>query len=79
MTSGEPTIVGLYTVRSCRYRGYGKIVLEAAIRRSLERGFPKIRIDVLTPKAMKLVQSLSEELLSVLAVHDQSMFGGFLE
>jgi len=28
---------------------------------------------------MKLVQSLSEELLSVLAVHDQSMFGGFLE
>ncbi|GEM_PF-5773596 len=76
MEEGRPTIVGLYTVRLFRRRGFGKAVLEAAVRRCLSRGFSHIRVDAISPNAMKTIQSLSEELQAELTVSDQSMFGG---
>ncbi|MEO8637842.1 MAG: GNAT family N-acetyltransferase [Candidatus Taylorbacteria bacterium] len=79
MTSGHPTIVGLYTVRAFRQQGYGKMVLEATVRRCMERGFTKVHIDVLTPKAMMTVNTLQLELRNVLEVVDQSACGCFLE
>ena len=79
MNEGVPTIVGLYTVRAERKQGYGKTVLEAIIRRGIARGFSKIRVDVLTPKAMQTIHALPHELQDALIVNDQSMFGGFLD
>lgn len=79
MTEGVPTIVGLYTVRTYRRQGHGKAVLEAVIRRCIERGFVKTRIDVLTPKALGAVQALPQELRERLSVQDQSALGCFLE
>ncbi|MBI2474543.1 MAG: GNAT family N-acetyltransferase [Candidatus Taylorbacteria bacterium] len=79
MTSGQPTIVGLYTVRSFRRQGYGKTVMEAAVRRCLERGFTKIRVDAISKSAMKTVQSLPDELRVYLEVNDQSGLYSFLE
>lgn len=76
MGEGTPTIVGLYTVLAHRLHGCGKAVLEAAVRRCLARGFQNIRVDVLSPKAMKTIQSLPAELQAKLSVSDQSMFGG---
>lgn len=76
--SGEPTIVGLYTLPLFRRQGYGKAALEAAVRRCLARGFAKIRVDVLTKRAFAVIASLPAELRGALVVHDQSGFGGFL-
>lgn len=76
MGEGTPTIVGLYTVRSFRRGGLGKAALEAAVRRCLAREFSHIRIDAISPNALRTIQSLSEELRAELVVNDQSMFGG---
>lgn len=76
MNEGVPTIVGLYTVRECRRQGCGKAVLEAAVRQCLVRGFPHIRVDAISPNALKTIQSLPKELCAELRVNDQSMFGG---
>ncbi|MSR78858.1 MAG: N-acetyltransferase [Candidatus Taylorbacteria bacterium] len=78
MGEGHPTIVGLYTVREHRCKGYGKTVLVTAIKRCLERGFSQIHMDVLTPKAMKTIQSLSTELKAELSISDQTKFGGYI-
>ncbi len=76
MNEGTPTIVGLYTVRVYRQQGLGKAVLGAAVRRCLARGFSNIRVDAISPNALKTIQSLPEKLQAELVVSDQSMFGG---
>ncbi len=76
MGEGTPTIVGLYTIRAYRQQGFGNTVLEGAVQRCLARGFSQIRVDAISPKALKTVRSLSNELQAKLAVNDQSMFGG---
>jgi len=76
--SGEPTIVGLYTVPAFRKKGYGQLVLEAAIQRMSERGFRNVRIDALSPGAMKCIGKLSLEVRNRLRVHDQSSFGALI-
>ena len=60
--SGEPTIVGLYTLPQFRGKGFGKAAMEAAIRRCLERGFQRIRIDALTKGALAVIANLPAEL-----------------
>ena len=76
--SGEPTIVGLYTLPRFRGQGFGRATMEAAILRMVERGFAKIRVDALTPGALKIIESLPDEIRAALVVHDQSAFGGLL-
>jgi len=71
-SSGEPTIVGLYTLPSYRKQGLGKIVLSAAINRCIERGFEMIRIDAMSKGAIGTITSLPENLRSRLTVIDQS-------
>ncbi|HTE48852.1 MAG TPA: GNAT family N-acetyltransferase [Candidatus Paceibacterota bacterium] len=78
MDSGEPTIVGLYTLPQFRGQGFGKAVMEVAIRRCLARGFHKIRVDALTKGAIQVIASLPEELQNALVIHDQSNFGSLL-
>lgn len=81
LNEGVPTIVGLYTIRAHRKQGYGKAALDAVIRRCFTRGFREIRVDVLTPNALKTVQALPEELRAALLVNDQSVwwFGEILQ
>lgn len=81
LNEGVPTIVGLYTIRAHRKQGYGKAALAAVICRCIGRGFQKIRVDVLTPNALKTVQALPDELRAALLVNDQSMwlFGEILQ
>lgn len=76
--SGEPTIVGLYTLPRFRGQGFGKAAMEAAVRRMVERGFAKICVDALTLGALKTIESLPDDVRAALVVHDQSAFGGFL-
>lgn len=81
LNEGVPTIVGLYTVRAYRQQGYGRTALEVAVRRCTARGFQNIRVDVLTPNALKTIQSLPDGLRAALLVNDQSMlwFGEILQ
>lgn len=71
MMSGRPTIVALYVLPEFRQRGYGKILLEAAVERCLERGFEKIRVDVMSSYAMRAINSLPTHLRDALDVRDQ--------
>ena len=69
---GQPTIVALYVRKTHRRKDYGRLIMEATIRRSMERGFSKIRVDVLSKYAMRIVNSLPAELYAVLDVYDMS-------
>lgn len=69
---GTPTIVGVFVRHLDRRRGYGSVLLEAAVRRCLERGFQKIRIDTLTKGSKRVVDKLPPDLIAYLDVHDQS-------
>lgn len=73
--SGQPTIVALYVLSAFRRQGYGRALMAAAIRRCLERGFQKIRVDVLSVRVVGIINSLSEELRSVLDVRDLTSSG----
>jgi len=68
--SGVPTIVALYILPVYRRKGYGKKILEAAINRCIERGFPKIRVDVMSSYAMAIIDSLDKNLFDVVEVHN---------
>lgn len=76
--SGEPTLVGPYTLPQFRRQGYGRAALEAAVRRCLERGFTKVHVDALTTGAMAVNLSLPEDLHAVLVIRDQTAFGAML-
>jgi len=67
--SGEPTIVGLYTVEPHRELGYGRMVMIEAIERCIERGFQKIRIDVISIQARNLILTLPKHLLDRVDIH----------
>lgn len=68
-TGEGPGIVGLYVVPKYRKCGYGKHVMEATVRRCIERGFSKVRIDTLSKGAKYIVETLPNELNSVLDIH----------
>ncbi|OGD56781.1 hypothetical protein A2V71_01515 [Candidatus Berkelbacteria bacterium RBG_13_40_8] len=70
MMSGVPTIVGIYVLPEFRRQGLGKILLLSAIERCQERGFPKVRIDVLSSALMSLIKSLPQEKKEYLEVHE---------
>jgi len=68
--SGQPTIVGLYVVPEYRGRGIGSQILQRAVERCIERGFNKIRMDVMSSNAMKIIKKLPDELKNKIDVHD---------
>jgi len=68
--SGKPTIVGAYVLPAFRGKGFGRQLLEFAIRRCLERGFMKIRLDVMSASVRYIVGFLPGELKSALDVVD---------
>lgn len=68
--SGQPTIVAFYTHPDHRKRGYGRQIVEATVRRCLERGFQKIRVDTLSTYAKRICEQLPQELKAALDVHD---------
>ena len=68
--SGKPDIVALYTLPRFRQQGYGRAVLEAAIRRCMERGFGGVGINVLSSHVRRMIEKLSEDLKAFLVVVD---------
>jgi len=70
--SGNPEIVGLYILSRYRGLGYAKKILEKTIERCIERGFDKIRLNVLSKKMMRAVNRLPVEMKEILEVSDQS-------
>jgi GNAT superfamily N-acetyltransferase len=75
--SDEPTIVALYTHPQLRGRGYGRQAFLAAIKRCRERGFPHVRVDVTSARAMKIIRSLTKEDQAFLKVVNwDDMMGG---
>lgn len=74
--SGQPTIVALYVSREYRNKGYGDLLLRKAIERCIERGFDKIRMDVLSSYAAKIIEKLPEELKGKI---DVRYLGGMMD
>jgi len=68
--SGQPTIVGLYVVPEYRGRGIGSRILQRAVERCIERGFNKIRMDVMSSNAMKIIEKLPDKLKNKIDIHD---------
>jgi ribosomal protein S18 acetylase RimI-like enzyme len=68
--SGQPTIVGLYVAPEYRNKGYGGQILQKAIERCLERGFKKIRMDVMSSNVTKILEKLPKEIQDKLDVHN---------
>lgn len=68
--SGQPTIVALYVVPEFRGKGYGGKILEKAVERCMERGFNKIRMDVMSSNAKKIIDKLPENLRKNIDIHN---------
>ncbi|MEK7554790.1 MAG: GNAT family N-acetyltransferase [Patescibacteria group bacterium] len=71
---GTATVVGVFVRPADRLRGYGKILLEAGVRRLIERGHNKIRLDLVSKGGKFIAESLPYELRGYLDVHDFSNF-----
>lgn len=69
MGSGEPTIVGVYIRSEYRRRGLAMALTEATIRRCQQRGFVRIRMDIVSAHFMGVLGKLSPKLRAVLDVH----------
>ena len=74
--SGQPTIVGLYVVPEQRCKGYGGQILKRTIERCIERGFGKIRMDVMSSNASKIIEKLPDEIKEKIDVHN---FGNIMD
>ena len=68
--SGQPTIVALYVVTEFRGKGYGGQILRKAVERCVERGFDKVRMDVMSSNAKKITDKLPKELQEKIDMHD---------
>ena len=66
--SGQPTIVGLWVSYQHRKKGIGQALLEAAIRRMIERGLTPVRLDSISSKADRMFERLPKELKKVIIV-----------
>ncbi len=72
MNSSEPTIVGVYVRKEYRRSGIGSGIFARAICRCGERGFEKVRVDLLSKGGKRLVERLAPELRGKLDIHDFS-------
>ncbi len=77
--SGQPSIISLYTLKAHRHKGYGRMVLKAAIARCTERGFPQVRYDTLSEAEERIIESLPPEERALLVVHEhERLFDEFM-
>lgn len=77
--SGQPTIVGLYTMPMFRRTGFGRAAFKAAIDRCRERGFPQVRVDVTSRHVMRIIKVLTPEDRAYLIVNDYGdLMTGFI-
>lgn len=74
--SGEPTLVTLYIKPEYRGKGYGKKLLKEAISYAKKR-FPYLRVDILSSKVKKMIESLPEEEKKFLKIFDPGASTGF--
>lgn len=72
--SGQPTIVALYIHPNRRHKGYGLKIMTAVVERCVERGFTKVRVDVMSGWAMRIIKSLPDNLQAVLEINYQGDF-----
>jgi len=78
LLSGDPTLVALYIKPEHRQKGYGKKLLKEAIRYAkAKKKFPYLRVDILSSKVKKMIQSLSEEDKKFLKIFDPGASTGF--
>ena len=68
LMSGQPTIVGLWVSYQHRRKGIGQSLLEAAIRRMIERGLTPVRLDSISSKADIMIERLPQDLKKVIKV-----------
>ena len=76
LLSGDPTLVALYVKPEHRQKGYGKKLLKEAISYAKKK-FPYLRVDILSSKVKKMIQSLSEEDKKFLKIFDPGAATGF--
>jgi len=69
--NGQPTIC-VYVLPTKRGLGFGRKVFQAALVRCQERGFAKVRVDVMSTGMAKIIAGLSEDERAQLEVHDLS-------
>ena len=74
--SGDPTLVALYIKPEHRQKGYGKKLLKEAISYAKKK-FPYLRVDILSSKVKKMIQSLPEEDKKFLKIFDPGASTGF--
>ncbi len=67
---GTPTIVGVFVRDPDRRHVCGVVLLEMAVRRCIERGFKKIRLDAITRGGKRVIAKLPAELREFLDIHD---------
>ena len=73
---GEPTLLTIYIKPEHRRKGYGKKLLKEAISYAKKK-FPYLRVDILSSKVKKMIQSLSEEDKKFLKIFDPGASTGF--
>ena len=76
--SGEPTLLTIYVKPEHRGKGYGKKLLKEAISYAkAKKKFPYLRIDILSSKVKKMIESLSEKDKKFLKIFDPGASTGF--
>ncbi|MFY9484753.1 MAG: GNAT family N-acetyltransferase [Patescibacteria group bacterium] len=79
MGSGEPTIVGIWVHYDHRGNGVGQTLLEAAVRRMIERGLTPVRLDVMSGKAGRIIERLPRELRDQVVAHSSITLDSLLD
>ena len=75
---GEPTLLTIYIKPEHRRKGYGKKLLKEAISYAkAKKKFPYLRVDILSSKVKKMIESLSEEDKKFLKIFDPGASTGF--
>lgn len=72
-----PAIVGLWVEKNHRRRGLGLSLLEAALERSKERGWAKVRLDLISSAALAVARKVRPELADLMDIGSVDMFGMF--
>jgi GNAT superfamily N-acetyltransferase len=82
MGSGKPTIVALYVLPEWRQKGVGAKLLADTIDYMIANDMSPIKMDVMSSKAMRIIDSISSDVRNKIEINDQTMGGamdGMLE